>query len=148
MSTIIRIFIKENPFFIEELYSLAALNLTIFISFFWIFGSYSSCDSSLSLSSSFPNNLFNNWLEKFSDDCFKFSKTFFLSVKNKLMGFSLSAENIDKNFKKINNTIKEIQKYPNTINNKGIFKLVALTVSLYKIWITFFQLIKYSFMRL
>jgi hypothetical protein len=56
------------------------------------------------------------------------------------MGFSLSAENIDKNFKKINNTTIEIKKYPNTINNKGIFKFVALTVSLYKIVKTFFQL--------
>ena len=52
------------------------------------------------------------------------------------MGFSLSAENIDKNFKKINNTTIEIKKYPGAINNKGIFEFVSLTVSLYKIVIT------------
>ena len=73
---------KSKALFIDMSYSLAALNLAIFISFGCIFVSESSFDSS-SLSS-FPKNLFNNLLEKFSAEFLRFSKTPFLIVKNKL----------------------------------------------------------------
>ena len=66
---------KELAFLLEALYSFRALNLAMFISFIFTLAIYSCCDSSSF--SSLPKNLFNNLFEKFSDELFKSSKTFF-----------------------------------------------------------------------
>ena len=101
---------------IDALYSFRALNLAILISFDLTLAVYSCCDSSSF--SSFPKNLFNNLFEKLSEEFFKSSNTFFLMVKNKLIGFSLSLSNLLIILQKI--IIKTIEKLI-VINNITIF---------------------------